>query len=1065
MKRISTPPILSNAFLICLAACFFLSASVLAQERVVTGTVKSVEDESVVAGVNIVVKGTTIGTISSGDGSYSLNVPEQAETLIFTFIGLAPKEVLIGSQSVIDVSMETDIKQLSELVVTAFGLEREKKALGYAVQEVKGEDIAKTPTSSVVNNLSGKVAGLQVATNAVPGGSPEFVLRGFSSVSGNNQPLVVVDGVPIAQTVNSRNLTSSEDVTRNDPNFNRKQNQQYGGGISEIDPSNIASISILKGPSAAALYGSRAANGVILITTKSGASGRKGIGAEVNFSATFEEPLVKPKFQNTYGGGSGYLTWYADGWSGTVDGFKGSAGTDESWGSPMDGRLVRHWWSGQETAPLVPEPNNWEQWWETGKTFNTNVSITGNNEFGSFRFSAGQLKQDGIVYNNDYYRNNFRLNASYKFTENLKVTVSGEYVKSGSDNRAFSSSSNFIWHHRHTNFNQLKNYRQYESVHIQPAGDTEPPNWQHTFFSNPYFEQEVTVSPNEKDRFLGNVAVSYQLTKWLSVLARTGTDLWTDTRIVVDRYARTKGGSFRAGRYSEEVLRNQESNSDFILKADKEFKDFSLVVQLGGIHRTNYFKSNYTRVNELTIDRVYNLGNNASPNLNESAIAESEMNSLFSAVTLGYKNVLFLDVTGRNDWSSTLPKENNSFFYPSAALSAVVSEMVPSMFNNVISFLKLRGSWAKVGSDAPPYYLQQVYNPKGLWNGSVPKFSESSQIYNKDLKPEYTTGVEIGADIRFLNGRIGLDINYYDQATKDQILAVDISRGSGYTGRILNAGKITNKGVEISLSGTLVKLANGLTWDASVNFAKNKNEVVALADGLNSLILWTQRGASLEARVGQPYGNLYGNKFARTEDGQLIFRNGYPYNLPGQHVIGNITPDWTGGVLNAVSFKGITVSALIDIKKGGDIYDMGSSLGRQNGVLEESLDGREEGVIGMGVKNIGSDESPNFVPNDVVASTRTFMTYYSGRQYHEAAVMDGSYVKLREASITYTLPAKWFDKNFLQSVSISAVGRNLAIFHKNARHIDPEVSSADMGFNSGQLPSTRSIGFNVNVKF
>lgn len=1065
MKRISTLSILRSAFPVCLAACFFLTASVLAQERVITGTVTSMEDQSFVAGVNIVVKGTTVGTITNSNGGYSLSVPEQAETLIFTFIGMAPKEVVIGNLAVIDVAMETDVQQLSELVVTAFGLERDKKALGYAVQEVKGEDIAKTPTSSVVNNLSGKVAGLQVATNAVPGGSPEFVLRGFSSVSGNNQPLVVVDGVPIAQTVNSRNLTSSEDATRNDPNYNRKQNQQYGGGISEIDPSNIATISVLKGPSAAALYGSRAANGVILITTKTGTAAKKGIGAEVNFSATFEEPLVKPKFQNVYGGGSGYLTWYADGWSGTVDGFKGSAGTDESWGSPMDGRLVRHWWSGRETAPLTPEPNNWEQWWETGKTFNTNVSVTGNNEFGSFRFSAGQLKQDGIVYNNDFYRNNFRLNASYNLTDKLKVTASGEYIKSGSDNRGFSSSSNFVWHHRHANFDQLKNYRAYESVHIQRPGDTEPANWQHTFFSNPYFEQEVLVSPNEKDRFLGNIAIDYQLTPWLSVLARTGTDLWTDTRIVVDRFARTKGGAFRAGRYSEEVLRNQESNSDFILKADKEFKDVSLVVQLGGIHRTNYFKSNYTRVNELTIDRVYNLGNNASPNLTESAIMESEMNSLFSAVTVGYKNVIFLDVTGRNDWSSTLPKANNSFFYPSAALSAVISEMAPAMFNDVLSFFKLRGSWAKVGSDAPPYYLLQVYNPKGLWNGSIPKFAESSQIYNKDLKPEYTTGIEVGADIRFLNGRIGLDANYYEQSTKDQILAVDISRGSGYTGRILNAGEITNKGVEVSLSGTIVKLASGLTWDVSINFAKNKNEVVALADGLNSLVLWTQRGASLEARVGQPYGNLYGNKFARTEDGQLIFRNGYPYNLPGQHVIGNITPDWTGGILNAISFKGLTVSALIDIKKGGDIYDMGSSLGRQNGVLEESLDGREEGVIGIGVKNIGSDESPNYVPNDVVASTRTFMTYYSGRQYHEAAVMDGSYVKLRETSITYSLPKKWFDKIFLQAVSISAIGRNLAIFHKNTRHVDPEVSSADMGFNSGQLPSTRSIGFSLNAKF
>jgi TonB-linked SusC/RagA family outer membrane protein len=1066
MMKNSTRPIVSRCFFACLTACCCLTFQVLAQERLVTGTVSSVEDRSFVAGVNIVVKGTTVGTISNSDGGYSLNVPAEAETLVFTFIGLAPKEVTIGTQSVIDVAMETDIQQLSELVVTAFGLEREKKALGYAVQEVKGEDLAKAPTSSVVNNMSGKVAGLQVSTNSIPGGSPEFVLRGFSSVGGNNQPLIVVDGVPIAQTVNSRNLMSSEDAIRNDPNFNRKQNQQYGGGISEIDPNNIANISVLKGPSAAALYGSRAANGVILITTKTGSAAKKGIGAEVNFSATFEEPLVKPKFQNTYGGGSGYSTWYSDGWSGTVDGFKGTDGTDESWGSPMDGRLIRHWWSGTDTAPLVPEPDNWEQWWETGKTVNTNVSITGNNELGSFRFSAGQLKQDGIVYNNDFYRNNFRLNAAYNFTQKLKVTVSGEYVKSGSENRAFSSSSNFVWHHRHTNFGQLKNYRAYESVHIQPKGDTEAPSWQHTFFSNPYFEQEVLVTPNEKDRFLGNVAINYQLTDWLSVLARTGTDLWTDTRTVVDRYARTRAGSFRAGRYSEEILRNQETNSDFIVKADKEFKDISLVIQAGGIHRTNYYKANYTRVNELTIDRVYNLGNNASPNLNESAVAESEMNSLFSAVTVGYKNVVFLDVTGRNDWSSTLPKQNNSFFYPSGALSAVVSEMLPSVFNNnIVSFFKLRGSWAQVGSDGAPYQLQQVYNPKGLWNGTTPKFGESSQIANSDLKPEITTGVELGADIRFLNGRVALDITYYEQATKDQILAVDISRTSGYTGRILNAGKITNKGVEISLSGTMVKFPNGLTWDASVNFARNRNEVEELAPGLTSLILWTQRGASLEARVGQPYGNLYGNKFARTDDGQLILKNGYPYNLPGQHVIGNITPDWTGGILNAVTFKGVTLSVLIDVKKGGDIYDMGSSLGRQNGILEESLDGREEGLIGLGVKNVGSDESPSFVPNDVVVPARTFMTYYSGRQYHEAAVMDGSYVKLREASITYKLPGKWFDKNFLEGVSISAIGRNLAIFHKNARHVDPEISSADMGFTSGQLPSTRSIGFNVNVKF
>ena len=1041
-----------------------LSFTTLAQERVISGLVTSKEDGMAVPGANVVIKGTSIGTITGPDGRYSLNVPDDAETMVVSFIGLVPAEIPINGQTVIDVAMITDAKQLSEVVVTALGLERDTKALGYSVQEIKGDELGAVPTQSVVNNMSGRIAGLQVSTNSVPGGAPEFAVRGFSSVSGNNQPLIVIDGVPMAQTTNAANLINSSDGTRNNANFNRRQNQQYGGGISEIDPSNIASISVLKGANAAALYGSRAANGVILITTKSGA-GDKGIGVDLNFSTTFENPLVKPGFQNMYGGGSGGVTWYADGWSGTVDGYKGTAGTDESWGSPLDGRLVRHWWSGTELAPLVPEPDNWEQWWETGKTISTSVGISGGNDRGSFRLAVARLDQDGIVYNNNFWRNNFRLNTAYNFTDKLKVTAMGEYIKSGSDNRGYLSSSVFIWHHRHTNFNQLKNYRDYEDVHIQIPGDDEPPNWQHTFFSNPYFEQEVLVQPNDKDRFLGNISVTYDFTDWLSLMVRTGTDLWTDTRINVDRYERTRNGARRAGRYSEEVLRNQETNHDFILTLNKILGDIALTVQAGGIQRKNYYKMNYTRVEELTIDRLYNLGNNASPNTNESAIMESQVNSVFGSATIGFKDFLFVDVTGRNDWSSTLPSGSNSYFYPSVSLSAVLTEMFPGLYSHTLSLVKLRGSWAQVGNDAPPYKLQQVFLPQGLWDGSVPKFSESKEIASRGLKPEITTGLELGVDIRFLDGRIGLDAAYYEQSTRDQILAVDIARSSGYNSRVLNAGEITNKGVEIGLSGTILELPNGLTWDAAVNFAKNESLVVELAPGLNTYVLWTDRGASLEARVGQPYGSIYGVKFARTEDGQIIFKNGYPTTLPGQHVIGNITPDWLGGISNTISFKGVTVSALIDIKKGGDIYDMGTSLMRQNGITDESAVGREEGVIGIGVKNIGTEGEPIYVPNDVVASTRTFMSYYSGRQYHEAAVMDGSYVKLREASLTYELPKKWFNNIFLQSVRVSLVGRNLAILHKNTRHLDPEISSADLGYNYGQLPSTRSIGFNVNVKF
>ncbi|HEX5169480.1 MAG TPA: SusC/RagA family TonB-linked outer membrane protein [Cyclobacteriaceae bacterium] len=1049
MMRCSTRSFPRSSIHVAIFCCLCFTVA-HAQERVVSGVVKSNEGSEGLAGVNVVVKGTSIGTITNVEGKYSLQVPTDAETLVFSFIGLVTTEVTIGTQSVIDIAMEWDSKQLAEVVVTALGIERDKKSLGYAVQGVGGDLITKVPTQSVVNNLSGRIAGLQVMGNATPGGSPEFVIRGFSSVGGNNQPLVVVDGVPIQQTVNT---------TKDD----RDNNQRYGGGLSEIDPNSIAEISVLKGPNAAALYGSRAANGVILIKTKSGMKGQ-GIGVDVNFSTTFEDPLVKPKFQNTYGGGSGY-TWYADGWSGTVDGFKGTAGTDESWGSPMDGRLVRQWWTGTETAPLVPQPDNWEQWWETGKTISSNVAITGGTEKSAFRLSIGRMDQDGIVYNNNFWRNNFRLNASHHFTDKLSLTAMGEYIKSGSDNRSFQSSSTFIWHHRHVNFNQLKNYKDYEDVHIQKAGDTEPPNWQHTYFTNPYYQEEVLVRPNEKDRFLGNVCITYDITPWLNVMARTGTDFWTDTRIVVSKFERTRNGAFARGAYSEEVLRRQETNSDFILSFNKTVASkLSVVAQVGGVHRTNYYKRNYTLVEQLTIDRVYNTGNNASPNKDESSIEETEVNSLFGSVQLGLNDFLFLDVTGRNDWSSTLPPANNSFFYPSVSLSAVLSDMF-DLNDNILSYAKLRASWAEVGNDAPPYSLQQVFDPKGLYNGSVPKFAESKSIANSELKPESTTGIELGGEFKFLRGRVGLDVTYYDQSTKNQILAVDISRSSGYTSLTLNAGEITNKGIEITLNGTILKLPMGLTWDVGVNFSRNRNKVVELAEGLSSLTLWTDRGASLEARVGEPYGNLYGNKFNRTENGELIFTNGFPTNIPGQHVIGNITPDWLGGVFSTVKYKGVALNVLVDVKMGGDIYDMGTSLARITGQLEESEAGREEGTIGVGVKNVGTSDVPLYVPNDVVVPTRQFMGYYSGRQYHEAAVFDASYVKLREVSLSYSLPSKWFEKNFLQSVSLSLIGRNLAILFKNTTHIDPEISSGSLGYNYGQLPSTRSLGFNVNVKF
>ncbi|KAA5540819.1 SusC/RagA family TonB-linked outer membrane protein [Adhaeribacter rhizoryzae] len=1033
----------------------------MAQNSKITGKVTEAGGGAL-PGVTVLVKGTNTGTASDLEGAFALEAPTNS-TLVFSFIGYATQEVALGNKTTLNVEMAMDAKQLGEVVITAFGIEREKKALGYTIQEVSGEKLAQVKSSNVVNSLSGRVAGVQVSSNGGPGSSSNIVIRGMGSVSRNNQPLVVIDGVPIQQANNNR----------------------YGGGISEVNPENIASMSVLKGPNAAALYGSRAANGVILITTKNGV-GVKGIGVEVSSSITTERPSVKPDFQDIYGGGNGYRTWYNNGRSGSITDpleieqyraaygpnapLSGTEGTDESWGAPMDGRLVRQWWTGTGVAPLTPQPNNWEEYWETGQTFVNSVALTGGNDKGSFRLSLGRLDQTGIMYNNDFQRNNINLSSAYNLTPELKATVSAEYIKSGSDNRSYQSGQQFIWSHRSVSWDQLKNWRDYTGVHIQRPGDDLPPNWQHTFFSNPFYQQDYMPNANDKDRLRGSMALSYDINSNLSLMLRSGTDFWTDTRINVTNWERVSNGNRLYGAYNEEVLRNSETNHDIMLTYKKDFgPDFSFNGQAGGIYRNNYYKRNYTSVAQLVIDRLYTLNNNAVPNTNESAIEEFNVQSLFGAAQFGFRNALFLDVTGRNDWSSTLPTSNNSFFYPSVSLSAVVTDLM-EMNSNILSFAKLRASWAQVGNDADPYQLYQLYESKTPWNGSLPAFGESTDINNANLKPEITTGTEFGADVRFLGGRIGLDATYYTKSTKDQILGVEISKATGYNRRFLNAGEVTNKGVEVMLSGTPLQLANGFQWEVSLNYARNRSMVVELAEGLTTYTLYTTRGLSSEARVGQAYGTFYGNAFLRSPDGQIIYDKvlGTPSLAPGQTVLGNIQPDWIGGFSNAFTYKGITLSALIDVRKGGDIYDEGTGTARWTGQYEETAVGREEGVIGKGVKNIGTADAPEYVPNDVIADAKLFYGYNNPRTYHEAAIIDASYVKLREVSLGYQLPAFLTNRIKAQSARVSLVGRNLAILFRNNPHIDPEVDSQGgnaQGFTYGQLPNSRSMGVSLDIKF
>jgi TonB-linked SusC/RagA family outer membrane protein len=1025
------------------------------------------EKDGLLPGVSILIKGTVNGTVTDANGKFSIKVPANYNILTVSSVGYATTDIKIDTKSNLTISLIPNNMELTEVVVTALGISREKKSLGYSQQEIKGEGLVEARSNNVANALSGKIAGVRISANGGPGSGSTIQIRGSSSVSGNNQPLIVVDGVPIQQQFD----------------------KQFGGGISEVNPDNIKDVSVLKGPNAAALYGSRAANGVILITTKDG-GGTKGLGIEINTNFTAERPLVKPNFQNTYGGGSGYTTWYSDGWSGTIapdayDQYRaaygsvipgkttGTDGTDESWGAPMDGRLIRHWFSGKDVAPLTPQPNNWDEYWQTGTTLSNNIAISGGNEKGSFRLSLGKLDQKGLMAFNDFYRNNFKLNSNYKISKFMTATVSGEYVKSGG-NRTYQSGDQFIWSHRHVSWDQLANWKDYTATHIQRAvagklADTDPPNWQHTFFTNPFYLSEKLPYTNDKDRLVGNLALNFNLMPSLKLMVRSGTDMWSDTRINIVNFERVRNGNLTPGRYSEEVLRRQETNHDALLTFDKAInKDFNIVASAGAAQRTNFYKRNYAYVGELVVDRVYNLANsNPSQNAIESRIEKSEVQSVYGSVQLGYINALFLDITARNDWSSTLPANARSYFYPSVSASAVVSDLIDYP-KDVVSYAKLRGSWAQVGNDADPYQLLQTFRSGGSWNSSLPAYYENLTIANATLKPEITTGIEVGLDLKFLKNRFGLDLTYYIQSTQNQILGVEISKASGYDKRILNAGKITNQGIEATLSGKMFESARGFKWDVALNFSRNRNQVVELAEGLTTYTLQERRGLTSIAQVGMPYGSLFGIGFKHAPDGQIIYQNGLPVVESTPKVLGNIQPDWMGGMNNTFSYKNFVLSALIDVKMGGDIYDEGTGTARWTGQYAETALGREEGIIGKGVMNVGTTENPQYVPNDVIVATNQLIGYNNPRRYHEAAIFDASFVKLREVSFGYNIPKTFLRSIGIQNAKISIVGRNLAILFKNTPHIDPEVDrfgANQQGFAYGELPNARSVGFNLSLGF
>lgn len=1027
-----------------------------------TGTLyaQSTIKGKVVDNNNTPIQGATITeTISKkqvqtdANGLFELPSNGNSISIQIQYIGFDSRIVQTNPSGLTTIQLLPTSSQLDEVVVTALNISKEKKTLGYAIQELKGKDLSEAKESNLVNSLAGKVAGVQVTNSQGNMGSSRIIIRGETSIAGNNQPLFVIDGTPVD---NSQLGTSG--------------NRDYANAISDINSEDIESISVLKGPNAAALYGSRAAAGVILITTKSGKK-RKGLGINVNSNNTIERLAVLPDYQNVFGQGADGKFSYVDGKGGGLN-----DGVDESWGPKMDGRLIPQFYSKGEAVPFLPHPNNVRSFFGTGRTLNNGISIADAADKVDYRFSYNNSNQTGIIPNSSIEKNNFNINTRYKITEDLTLTANANYVRTNSGNlpgvggfRSNGYMLQFTWFGRQVDVSRLKNYRDENGNLV---------NWNNSYYSNPYFIAEENTVQQQRDRIFGNVGLNYKINKFLTANFRSGNDYYTDRRKIRIAYG-TNGTPY--GSYEEDAYTVNENNTEFTLNYNRPLSDdFTLDILGGGNIRSQSRQRNNQKAPRLAVPDVYTLANSRDALVSLGEYIPLKAYSVFSSAQLGYKNYAFLNLTARNDWSSTLPVDNLSYFYPSANASIVLTDAF-SIQSNILSFWKLRGGWSKVGKDTDPFNLIDSY-PFSAPYGDSPQLSVNDIKKNPDLKPETTTSTELGTELAFFKHRIRLDLSLYNINSINQILAVDVSPSTGYKKKLMNAGKINNKGLEIQLGVTPVKKED-FQWDININFATNKSKVVKLDDEglLPSYTIGSSGTVQVLAAVGKPYGTLYGTGFLRNEAGLLILDKGLPTADPVNHYFGKFTPDWLGGITNQFRYKNFDLSFLVDIKHGGKLYSGTNATGRGTGVLASTLPGRDAEHGGLNYTTVNQSTNETVTHDDgilvdgVNADGSKNTTIISAQQYYKALyrvnepnVFDASYIKLREVKLGYQLPSRWVSKIGFQGASFALVARNLWIIHKNTPNIDPETAfntGNAQGLESLQLPTTRSFGFNLNLKF
>lgn len=1086
------------------AAFIFGLYSLIGQDVQVRGTITDAEEGSPVPGAYVRVKGTNTGTASDASGNYQLTVPRDA-TLVFTSIGYLEQEVLVNNQSVIDVSLSPDVVQVSEVVVTALGIPREKKSLGYATQEVSGEEVSTVKTDNFINTLSGKLAGVNIKVNNNIGGSTNVVIRGSKSLFQSNQALFVIDGVPVDNS-----------NTNNQGQINGRSGYDYGNAASDINPNDIESISVLKGAAATALYGSRAANGVIMITTKKGSlsSGKVGVSLSSNVTIGVIDKSTFPEYQQSYG--AGYLNYlysdsdrpalekYADIDGDGVTDFTVPYYDDASFGEAFDPNLLVYQYHAfvpesehyLQPTPWVAGKNGPIKFFETAVTYTNSIDLSGGTEKSTYRMAYTNMDQKGIMPNSSLKRNILTLSGSHSFLPNLTVSGSANFtVTDGKGRNTTGYSDNILTSFRQwwqINVDVLEQKELFERTgrnvtwNRNAYDDPTPAYW-----DNPYWVAFKNFETDTRRRLLGYAQVEYRATDWLTFTGRASIDTYNELQ--EERKAvGSVAGELGVGRpdvtsgYSRLTRTLLETNIDLHANIKKDLtEDLNLTALIGSNFRRSELDQVFASTNNgLSVPDVYALSVSVDPMLPpEETFRKVGINGYFGSVSLGYRNFVYLEGTFRRDISSTLPKQHWAYNYPSISGSLIFSELLDQPW---LSFGKLRLNYAEVGNGAPWGSVEDSYTPIAPFTGN-PLVSVSGTKNNPDLRPERTKSVEGGLEMNFFQNRLGFDLALYRTKTVDLITPIQVSFATGYTFKFLNAGEMENKGVEVELNILPVKLSN-FEWRINLNWALNRNQVLSLPEGLQNLpINDGLQAVSINARINEPYGAIQGTDYVYHENGQrIVDPDGYYALTPTSDiVIGNINPDWTGGVLNTFTIKGLRLGFLIDIQQGGDIFSLDQWYGQATGLYPESVyindlgnpvrnsvynvpldpsSGLSPEAGGLILPGVQADGSPNTVR--VEGGDYRVWGYFS--RPNSEFIYDASFVKLREVTLGYDLPSKLLARTFINRVSIMFVGSNLWIIKKNLPYADPEAGQSSgntQGFQTGVMPATRSFGVTLNVEF